>query len=366
MISSKRSGTSFGLLLVVMLGACSDSGAALIGPEALDLEALFQPATAAEISGVEAEWATRSPRALGVAQETSGTVLIAGGFGTARVFSHLVDGYRHYGATLAPTGAAVRSLPVVVFTHGGDAGVNVNDVALLLLLLGDQARNFVFVIPSFRSEKLTFGASTFTSQGTASPWDRDVDDALSLLQVALENVPEANPERIGVLGISRGGGVALLMAIRDRRIDLVSDISGPTDFFAPWVRGLTEDALRGQLAPLPGIQVMNERFIKPLAEGSVTAADFRRELVRRSPVLWAARLPATQVHHGTADDVVPVTQGEALMAALQRPERAGGLDEFYLYPGAGHNLLGAPGVDSRTLAFLQRLRYLVDRLTLVG
>lgn len=279
---------------------------------------------------------------------------MAGGLGTVRVFSHVVDGHRHYGATMSPVFAAPGSLPVLVFAHGGDEGMRVDDLALVTLLLGEQVRNFVYVIPSFRSEPLIVGSSWFTSEGAPSPWDRDVDDALAFLDVALQHVPEADASRIGVLGASRGGAVGLLMAIRDPRIDRVSVLAGPSDFLGSWVRGLTEDALRDRLAPLPGIHVLNERFIQPLRRGEISEAEFRRELIRRSPVLWANRLPPVQVHHGTADDVVPVGQAEAIRDALQRiPGRTG--DEFFFYPGVGHNILERREIDGRIIAFMQRV-----------
>ena len=65
---------------------------------------------------------------------------------------------------------------------------------------------------------------SYRSDGNASPWDWDVDDALALLDVAISTTPEANSDRIGVLGISRGADVAMLMAIRDPRIDAVVEL----------------------------------------------------------------------------------------------------------------------------------------------
>lgn len=338
--------------------ACGDTGTGAVAEPGgdIDIEALFAPPTAAEIAAVESEWGARRPRAEDVVEESSSAFIMAGGLGTARVFSHSVDGNRHYGAVLVPAGAAPGTLPVVVVTHGGDTGVNVNDFALILALLGDRTRNFVFVLPSFRSERIIVGESVFTSGGEPSPWDRDVDDALALLDVALERVPETNPERIGVLGTSRGGTVGLLMAIRDPRIDLVTEMAGPTDFLGAWMRELVEHALEGQLRPLPGIHVLDDRFIQPMVRGQITVAEFRRELVRRSPLFWAALLPPVQVHHGTADDVVDVSQAESLINALERLDRQGFDDEFYLYVGAGHNALEMRESDARTIDFLARLR----------
>lgn len=344
---------SIGLLSIGCITACDATGPAPVDPHALD--ELFRPASATEIAAVEAEWADREPAAADVVEEASTVMLMAGGLGTARVFSHTVDGHRHYGATLVPLGAAPRSLPVVVFTHGGDDGINVDDLALILVLLGEQARNYAYVVPSFRSERLTVSGTSYTSAGEPSPWDRDVDDALALLDVALEHVVETDPDRIGVLGFSRGGTVGLLMAIRDARIDMVSELAGPTDFLGPWMRALTDDAMNDRLQPLPGVHVLNDRFIQPLMDGTLSPSLFRRELVRRSPVLWADRLPPVQVLHGTSDAVVDVSQAESLIAALEAQGR-NGIDDIHLYPGVGHNVLEAPGVDARIIAFLQRLR----------
>ncbi len=89
------------------------------------------------------------------------------------------------------------------------------------------------------------------------------------------------------------------MAERDFRIDLVVEFSGPTDFFGPFVQEVTEEALRDTLGDLPGLEFLNDEYI------------------RRSPICYADRLPQLQVHHGTADETVPL--GEA-----ERPRRSDG------------------------------------------
>jgi dipeptidyl aminopeptidase/acylaminoacyl peptidase len=339
------------LLLAGLLAACAQPVAA---PAGVDFDALFRPATTVEILAVEAEWRARDVAARGIVEEGASSVTVLGDLTTVRVFSHLVGEHRHYGAVLVPAGAAARSLPVLVVAHSGDAGTSVSEVAARLTLMGPQARGFAVVVPSFRSESITAGGVTYRSGGEPSLWDGDVDDALAFLNVALRRVPEADPERIGVLGTSRGATVALLMAIRDPRIDLVSEMAGPTDFFDPWVRGLMEEALREGPRPLLGVRMLHDRFLRPLADGLITPARFRRELVRRSPVLWAARLPSVQVHHGSLDTTVPPAQARVLVAALRRLDRAAARDEWLEYPGLGHST--AAFDHGRTVAFLNRLR----------
>jgi dipeptidyl aminopeptidase/acylaminoacyl peptidase len=274
-----------------------------------------------------------------------------------RVLSHAITGGRHYGAVVTADGAAPRSLPALLYLHGGDDGVAVSDLLLLSLALGDNMRRFAWILPSFRSEALGTPAATYRSGGEASPWDRDVDDAMALLSAALATTPAADSARVGAIGFSRGGGVALLMGIRDERVDRAIDFFGPTDFFGPYIREVVEQALAGELRSLPGLDVLDERFIQPFGAGALSLSQARLELARRSVVLFAAELPPVQIHHGLADQVVEPSQAESLISSLQRLGRGTPAtpDEWYLYAGAGHDPLGMAGAVARTTQFLTAL-----------
>lgn len=67
---------------------------------------------------------------------------------------------------------------------------------------------------------------------------------------------------------------------------------------------------------LPGLTFLYETYIQPLARGEFSVAQVRSQLVRRSAVLFADRLPGVQVHHATADDIVDVSQVKSLIDAL--------------------------------------------------
>ncbi len=355
----RRPGSAGRWLAVAALAvstACSDAA----GPDSrvvagVDLDVLFAPPTASEVAAVEADWASRAIDATDV-QVVRDTIVSVGDMDLrVRVVSHSVGGVEHYGAVLVDT-TRTGPAPVMVYAHGGDQGADVDDVLFLLPFLGDLAAEFVWVIPSFRDEPLGFGSDTWQSEGPASPWDRDVDDALSLVDVALDIEPTADSTRIGVLGFSRGGGVGLLMAVRDPRIDLVIEFFGPTDFFGRYVQDVTEEALRGQPRTLPGLDFLDGEFIQPLSRGEVTVAQVRTELVRRSAVLFAPRLPALQIHHGTADSVVDVSQAESLIAAVEALGRSDPAFEAWIYDGGTHNPLSLANSIPRTVAFLETLR----------
>ena len=336
------------------LAACSSDGT---GPseerivEGVNLDALFADPSPSEIGSVEADWASRDPSAASVITELDATTSAGGTSLRVRVISHEVDGNRHYGAIVSPA-ELQGPAPVVVYSHGGDHGVDVDEALLILSVAGELASGSVWVIPSFRSESLGFDGQSWTSEGDPSPWDRDVDDALSFLEVALSEEPAADVDDIAILGVSRGAGVALLMGVRDARIDRIVEFFGPTDFFDVFVQDVVEEALLGAPRNLPGLAYLNATLIQPLKQGEVSTAEARLELIRRSPVLYASRLPRLQVHHGTADAVVEVSQAESLIEAMEALNRTAPDFEAFLYEGGGHNPLTMPGSLDRAIAFL--------------
>ena len=130
------------------------------------------------------------------------------------MLSHLVEGERHVGAMVVPE--AVTQLPVLINSHIGEDGVSVEGTLLLLpFVIGARVDEYVLVIPSFRSQALTFDGVSHRSEGAPSPWVGEVDAGLAFLNAVLETTPQADPERIVVIGMSGGGSNALLMAIRD-------------------------------------------------------------------------------------------------------------------------------------------------------
>jgi acetyl esterase/lipase len=349
------------LLPLLLLTACSSSPT---GPkptdnivEGVNLTQVFKAPSAAEISAISDEWETRDVSARDVQVMRTSAQTVGGTSVTVRIVAHTVGGYRHFGAVIEPPGKQIGSLPMLVYSHGGESGENLSlTLSFLPSELAALVGEFVVVVPSFRSEPLIYGGHAYVSEGPPSPWDYDVDDALALLNAAIEITPPADPTHIGVVGFSRGAGVGMLMAIRDPRIDAVVEFFGPTDFFGSYIQTLTEEALRGHPRNLPGLNYLNTTFIQPLKEGKITIADFRREMVRRSAVLFAGILPQLQIHHGTADVVVEVSQAQSLIDAMTHLGHGEPEFEYYLYNGSGHDFSTMTGSLDRTVAFLERLR----------
>ena len=219
---------------------------AAVNVYALDLEAeldtIFAAPSAAEIEAIRADWAVRDTSAVDVLVEFTDAYPLNDTPAVLRVVSHQVGEARHYGAIIAPDSAPPGTLPVLMYLHGGESGVDVGDVDIIRHSLGELQDSFVYVIPSFRSERLEYGDRVWVSTGPGGHWDYDVDDALALLNVALELTPQAKPEGVSVVGASRGAGVAMLAGIRDERIENIVALFGPTDFFDDWVRQIVREA----------------------------------------------------------------------------------------------------------------------------
>ncbi|HET7471347.1 MAG TPA: alpha/beta fold hydrolase [Gemmatimonadales bacterium] len=159
----------------------------------------------------------------------------------------------------------------------------------------------------------------------------------------------ATPDAVGLLGHSRGGGVAVLHAAGDRRIRAlvtwaaISTVERwPAPQRAAWrAAGVNEvkNVRTGQVLPLY-TDVLDD------IERNAAALDIA-SAAARIEVPWL-------IVHGTEDEAVPLAEGERLAAAASRAR-------FVPVEGAGHTFgavhpwQGEPpalqGVEDRTLAF---------------
>jgi hypothetical protein len=280
-----------------------------------------------------------------------------------RIVSHEVEGHQHYGAILVPEGATDGCCGVVVSAHGVDpwySGVDIEELDLPAVLGRNDMRSII-VVPSFRGEELRIAGATYESGGDPRrPWDGATDDALALLNVALEVTPEVDSSRICTFGKSRGGTVALLAAERDPRIDCVVAWAGPADWFAhmgtfgftlqeqvEW--GLWEHWVPGDGFGSAG-QFIEQKLASSIAGDGPPLAAIRRQMIAGSPLYFVDDVPAAQLHYGREDRSVPVRNGEALRQALEA--RADGRAfEVLVHEGSGHDQ-PYPAAYERSLEFL--------------
>ncbi|MGE0131763.1 MAG: alpha/beta hydrolase family protein [Blastocatellales bacterium] len=333
-----------------------------------DLSALYDipPATMALLKAeIEAEWAARNHGVAGFTIEAEGAFTGC----QVRVFSHLIDGDndgevndKHYVAVRFPRlFDPEQKYPVLLVNHGGTSGVNLNkladfDAGLPDATIGD---NFFIVLPSYRAEWLDARvldpgnpALQFTSGGTASVLDYDVDDVITALNATLKNFKQADKLRVAAYGTSRGGAVTLLLDARDARIRRTVDMFGGANML------LTQEEIEatacGAPAGNPILKQLLEHVICPYRAGTLSLHEARLELVRRSAVFFAEGLFRLQIHHGTADTTVPLAHSITLTNALDALPGPPPY-QFYVYPGGVHSVGSLDGQGPRVKMFLSSL-----------
>ncbi len=314
------------------------------------LDSLFAPPTVEEIASVVKDWASRDLRPRGVETVVERSLSVHGTDYQVRIVAHQVHGDRHVGAILVPRSATPGCCGVVLDLHG--VAWNYPDFALeeadMVQALARSERPVIIVIPVFRGTALTFGGERWEAGGSpVDAWDGAADDAIAFLNVALDLVPEADSSRICAAGKSRGGTVALLVGERDRRIDCVVDWTGPTDWFrAMHASGWTfEEQVRWGLDHrwIPGqgwgsaAQFIQQNLRGPIDRGVPALSQVRHHMIASSPLYFVDHLPATQIHYGVEDAIVPRANGDALVAALDHRPAGAPPFEAHFHEHAGHD-----------------------------
>jgi len=209
--------------------------------------------------------------------------------------------------------------PAIVFVHGHIPPDQYRTGERYRAYVDRIARaGYVVLMPDLRGHD--------RSEGEAISGNRDgayTVDALNAV-TALQRHPQVDPARIGMWGHSMGGGITLrAMVISDQIMAGVI-----------WA---------GVVAPYPAPILRWPRSVA----GAVD-----------TPAFWAAVSPNSyladlsgplQLHHGSADDSVPIAWSEGLVAEL---EAAGLSYEYLVYEGDDHNLAhNIPLAMDRSVAF---------------
>jgi carboxymethylenebutenolidase len=192
--------------------------------------------------------------------------------------------------------AGVGRRPAVLLLHGADGLTFADGYRFAARVLAGAGYHVAFVHYLDRTGEQRVSYSTLRQYFPL--WAGTIRDAMTWLA----KQPSADPDRLGVVGISLGAALALEAGAADPRIKAIVDYFGP------------------------------------LPEG----------MAARKP-----RLPPTLILHGSADPIVPVANAHKIEKLLQQ---SGTPYEIKIYPGQGHAFFGPAQLDSanRAAEFLGR------------
>lgn len=327
-------------------------------PLGIDLSPLFIPPTAGEKTVIQEDWASRQHTVINWQTVVTGTILTDY---TAAIFSHEVEGETHYGAVRYPHNYQPGgSYPVLVYLHKGIYNVFLDGELLAfddLFPTGCVEDNFFYVVPSFRGEELItiLGIGLYESEGESDPLDTDVDDTITFLNGALAAIPEMDESKIAAIGVSRGGGAALLMGLRDSRVKLLVDYFGPTDLTLPYIQEAVQEWADTGVNPYPDNPVIEGvmiHYITPYLKGEFSLQETRLHLFRSSPAYFASTLPTLQMHHWIGDTVVPIDHSDKLESVLQGLGGNAPAFEYFRYTEGDHNPVELDGSGETIEDFL--------------
>lgn len=170
-----------------------------------------------------------------------------------------------------------------------------------------------------------------------------VTDTLNAI-AAMKTLETGDPERIGYWGHSNGGEIGLRSIVASEEIDAAVFWAG--------VVGSWEGMLEEYNDEIPFLSFENRGVPEMVTEFGLPS---------ENPAFWETVDPhdhldkvtaAVELHHGTADDSVPLVMSEELEEGLKAE---GKQVELFVYQGGDHNLGGSafgPAMQ-RTLAFYE-------------
>jgi len=236
-----------------------------------------------------------------------------------RVYEYQLDNQLRYGTVIFPPDYEGENLPVAVLLDGlnqSDKQLQVEHTLDLYQYSSELLADFIVIIPIFRG---TYHQSfdRYESEGDfCDAYDGAADDAVALINLVSQKVPEANMDAILAVGGSRGGNVAYLLGQRDSRIAMSIAMAGPTDFYRQSAADQYKEQYQCQFFD------------------NYNAQQAKQKMLASSPLHFVSNSPITRIHHSKNDSVVPTWNAQEMYDSLIENNKDAIL---YWYDNGGHS-----------------------------
>lgn len=235
--------------------------------------------------------------------------------------------YNVKGLLFIPPTPAGQKRPVVIFSHDGISGIS-REHRLSSLRLAKAG--YVVFSPSYRGED--------GSEGMVEVAKGEVDDVLQAMEL-LRGVPEADSQRLALVGASHGALISFLAAARSPQVKAVVVAYGVMDIYR-WWDYLTRTGKRGR----------DEVTRRTYGDGPASRP---KSFAMRNALGVVPQINCpVLVLQGKKDDIVPYQQAHYLQEAMRK---AGKECRVELYPDCLHGfLVYAPYLQDVTRAERQQ------------
>ncbi len=218
------------------------------------------------------------------------------------------------GLLMRPKNVEGRRWPTIIYNRGGTGDYGrINELTVVDLYLLAKA-GFVIIASDYRFHGVT---SKRDEWGGA-----DLDDVVNLV-LAAQSLDFVDPERLFMLGVSRGGTMTYLALKRRVPVRAAAVVASPTDL---------EALGRSRPGFVDGDETY-DGWAKVWPDYAHRANEHYRE---RSAVHWAAKITVPiLILHSRQDRLVPVEHALRMAQALQA---AGRTYALHVYSNDGHSL----------------------------
>jgi uncharacterized protein len=258
--------------------------------------------------------------------------------------SYRSEGLKIYALMTIPNGEKpATGWPVIIFNHGYIPPEIYRTTERYVAYVDLIARSGYIV---FRSDYRGHDQSEGEARGAYSTPDYTVDVLNAV--ASMKNYPDADPNRIGMWGHSMGGYITLrsMVISKDIKVGVIwgGVVASYPDLLTKWRRGPNASA-----PPTPSARSWRFSLIQqygspeenPEFWNSISANSYLSDI--SGPL---------QLHHGTADEEVPLEFSETLYYQMLAANK---YVELYKYDGDNHNISNSFGTAmQRTIEFFDR------------
>lgn len=321
----------FAVVLIALLCACAPppKGQSIeISASTAEPTATFAPSVTPTLHTLAIEYLRQRiyPRT----QLTIEDTLKAGDSYYRYIASYYSDGLKQYGLLTIPFGEKPETgWPVIIFNHGYiPPDVYETTERYVAYVDGFARSGYIVFRPDYRGHA--------NSEGDARGAYNQPDYVIDVLNAvsALKAYPDADPDRIGMWGHSMGGYITLRAMVVDPDIKAGVIWAGVV---APYADMINIEG-RPRFGTRSLLQRNGDPEYAPEFWASISANSFLADL--SGPL---------QLHHGSADDSVPVNFSIRLAADARA---AGKTVELYVYDGDDHNI-----TENFTTAMLRSIEF---------
>lgn len=242
--------------------------------------------------------------------------------------SYKSEGLKIYALLTVPNGEKPEGgWPVVVFNHGYIPPAEYRTTERYVAYTDAFSRNgYILLRPDYRGHGNSEGSAAGGYGSNA--YTKDILNALA----SIKRYEDVNPSKIGMWGHSMGGHITLRSMVVNRDIKAGVIWAGVVASYPD----LINNWRRGTFTPPPQITSTARRWRQVLIDEYGTP--------EKNPQFWSSLSSNSylkdisgplQLHHGTADESVPVEFSRKLEKQLKEVDKS---VEYFEYPGDDHNL----------------------------